>query len=330
MIASLIVVFYHVEITFEKYFGAGVSSWFKPGSCGVQIFFVISGFVMFHVHSTDPASSLATIRRFARKRFQRIYPPLWIVLIALVPVVYPAKASILDVISAFLVLPVNTEPYYSEVVLAVEWTLRHEMLFYAFFALAMFNRRFGVPLLIAWSGIGSILGLFLSSSTWLYFLFNPNHMLFLAGMVVAYRVKAARSNHYAIALSLVGGFVFGVCWVVMSFQGIDVRMEILGFGLSFAVLLYGLIMVGYLDETNMILKLLAASSYATYLVHFPLISVLCKLFTEVGLYQTMSMRILYATITVVGCLASGVVFHLFIEKPMINFFRRPEKASVSS
>ncbi|MBW8837920.1 MAG: acyltransferase [Burkholderia sp.] len=80
-IAALLVVAYHCEITMlmPKYFGASTLPPFKAGHSGVQLFFVLSGFVVYLAHRQDPQSNSAAIFRFATKRFRRLYPALWVV-----------------------------------------------------------------------------------------------------------------------------------------------------------------------------------------------------------------------------------------------------------
>jgi peptidoglycan/LPS O-acetylase OafA/YrhL len=50
------------------------------GRCGVDFFFILSGVVIFMAHSND-LSKPSRIRPFLWKRFRRIYPIYWIMLI---------------------------------------------------------------------------------------------------------------------------------------------------------------------------------------------------------------------------------------------------------
>jgi exopolysaccharide production protein ExoZ len=111
------------------------------GAFGVHVFFVISGFIMVAItgDSTSPWS-------FLRARVERIVPPYWaatMFALLLHAATKGGRPSIPDIATSFLFLPWG-EPgpgahYFP--VHAVGWTLNHEMLFYAVFALTLFLRR---------------------------------------------------------------------------------------------------------------------------------------------------------------------------------------------
>ena len=64
----------------------GVRHLISDGWLAVDLFFVLSGFIMMHVHGRDfPTASLARARRFYALRFIRIYPAHFVVLVLHVP-----------------------------------------------------------------------------------------------------------------------------------------------------------------------------------------------------------------------------------------------------
>ena len=70
-------------------------------------------------------------------------------------------------------------------------------------------------------------------------------------------------------------------------------------------------------------QLLGDSSYALYLIHFPLISVLCKVLVRVGFnrYDVGGALFSYFIILFI-CVISAVLFHLWIERALMTFFRK--------
>jgi peptidoglycan/LPS O-acetylase OafA/YrhL len=68
---------------------------------------------------------------------------------------------------------------------------------------------------------------------------------------------------------------------------------------------------------------LGDASYALYLIHFPLISLLTKVAFATGLPR---LGIAGAAVTLIVevavCIAVSVAFHLWLEKPIIAFLRR--------
>ncbi len=159
-IAALLVVLFHLEAMFRE--GAPRSREFgqfwSRGFAGVDMFFVISGFIMVYV-TRDIAPSLRNAGRFLWARLSRIYPLWWVFAGLMMMYFYvaygqpapPDKASGEDVLpyafKSFALWPQKNYP-----VLGVGWTLIHEMMFYVLFALGLFLRRAFLPFwLVGWA-----------------------------------------------------------------------------------------------------------------------------------------------------------------------------------
>jgi exopolysaccharide production protein ExoZ len=79
--AALAVVLFHLNIYAfgtKPHMGGELSSLFNMGYAGVEFFFVLSGFLMMHVHHADLGRP-EKLAAYARKRAVRIYPMYWIV-----------------------------------------------------------------------------------------------------------------------------------------------------------------------------------------------------------------------------------------------------------
>src|SRR6266568_2220826 len=80
-VAALLVVFWHSAAAMPLYHHA--PAWINQrnfsaiGNAGVDLFFVISGFIIMHTHRPD-ASGLAAAGRFLKRRILRIYPLYWL------------------------------------------------------------------------------------------------------------------------------------------------------------------------------------------------------------------------------------------------------------
>ena len=85
-IAAYWVLFFHLEIFIAGVTTKSVSQIFAKGYLGVDIFFVLSGFVLAHVYAERADSSDLNYGRFLWARLARIYPLHLITFIALVPV----------------------------------------------------------------------------------------------------------------------------------------------------------------------------------------------------------------------------------------------------
>ena len=124
-------------------------SWTAIGATGVDIFFVISGFIM--AYTTQPAAEVETLseratraKAFILKRIVRVVPLYWIAL------GFSARRTILhgqadaDLVRDFAFVPRFNHENHGWIVPALSpgWTINAEMFFYAIFASCMiFTRR---------------------------------------------------------------------------------------------------------------------------------------------------------------------------------------------
>ncbi|WP_144706695.1 acyltransferase family protein [Aminobacter sp. J44] len=85
-IAAWMVVAYHMLAIEKKYVSAALlPEIFAKGMLGVDVFFVISGFVMVHSTMGSPRG-LPSAYHFLARRVIRVYPPYWFYSLLLVPV----------------------------------------------------------------------------------------------------------------------------------------------------------------------------------------------------------------------------------------------------
>ena len=143
-IAALMVVLHHAVLMLSQRDGVPIGNWINGGA-GVDIFFVISGFVM-TVSSAPLRDTRHAARTFLARRLERIAPMYWLATTVKVLLVLVTPALAMNglgtrwhVVASYLFLPSGSEP-----VVVVGWTLVYEMAFYAMFALVL---TLGWPLL---------------------------------------------------------------------------------------------------------------------------------------------------------------------------------------
>jgi len=132
---------------FNKYFGIKVFNGFLyHGSIGVDLFFVISGFIITLVALDKDLQPKLSAKLFLLKRAARIIPLMWISIIsyAVLRSFSNGYFPFYEYVTAFFLLP------YGDVDPNNIWTLRHEYLFYIFFALSMIVRKMTSWILIIW------------------------------------------------------------------------------------------------------------------------------------------------------------------------------------
>ena len=157
-VAALAVVVFHA--------GQRVAVPFGVGQAGVDIFFVISGFVMWIVSDNGK-----TPIEFIRARILRIVPLYWVATLLMAVGAWLGLFPRMRVAWDDLLASLFFVPYYSlsstkEIVpvLRQGWTLNYEMFFYVSFALAlMLKRSIQIPVLVLWFIALSICGLISSS-----------------------------------------------------------------------------------------------------------------------------------------------------------------------
>lgn len=174
----------------------GTSGQVRVGDAGVDLFFVISGFVMLYVHRNDFGQPGA-VTRFFKKRIARIVPLYWLLttvavsVTVLSPALFTTHYAAADpawIAGSYLFLPIPAPGRELSPVIGVGWTLNYEMFFYLVFGLLLtLPRQLALPLLFAsftvLVGMGAALA---PAAPWAKFATSWLLLEFLLGIGVAY------------------------------------------------------------------------------------------------------------------------------------------------
>ena len=331
-VAALMVLLYH-----SSGYVAGTGLWigsrlqhhFKGGLLGVQLFFVLSGFVIFAAHRKDIGAQ-TRVSRFFRKRFLRVYPIYWVVLcIKLFQHLFSHGAAIDPklnhwvIVSSFLLVHVHTTGHLVD----VSWTLFHEILFYAVFSALIMWRKVGAGILALWLA-GSALFVISPIEPLVSGIFHPSHLLFAFGMAAAWLYASRRELPYR-ALSLVGMAVFIGTMIAGTHapKGLydNTPLTLIG-GFGAALFLLGITI--WEREAGIaipkLMSFLGDASYSVYLVHPLVLIVLATVLKKVGAHHHLPQAICFV-VAAVAALGVGVGFHLKVEKPMLVWFNKKPK-----
>lgn len=335
--AALIVVLFHLGqiISLIGNFGAPwMARPFAFGHSSVEFFLVLSGFIITHAH-WDDINQPARLWVYLKKRFARIYPVYWVVFIGVVLAALPLPA-LRDVlptdawvlVKSLLILPRDRFSPAGEGghVLLVAWTLQYEVIFYSMMALFILNRIAGLVVL----AMLAVMYLFQPFGDSFPFDFLQSNwiVLFFVGVIVA----VINRSSIRLARPLI---LAGVGFLLIFFNGIreviDPAVEathfLLGwakpdpiYGLASALIVLGLGRAETAGQVNMskssFFLLLGDASYSLYLIHFPLISAICKIAVAVGLKGVFGAIITFF-VALAASLIVSIIFHLRVEKPLL-------------
>ena len=329
-VACLAVLLFHTDfiLTLPKYLGRDIFPIFNAGSAGVQFFFVLSGFVILFVHQKDVDKS-SKLAEFLWKRFRRVYPTLWIVLLLIIPVylLVPSYGTGKEhgfgtIVSAFLLSPAP-----QDYLLKPVWTLRHEVLFYLIFSVSIWRRRIGFAAGGIWIALCAIVPWFHLDFPWSFF-FSSNHLLFVFGMLACLAFKSAQVPRSAALIATVAGAIaFANVWFADLHQVLPLRdaLNVL-YGLAAALMVLGLAVLerDWGLRVPGALTFLGEASYSIYLVHFPALSAAVKVTLTLNKLVRAPDSIVFIT-SASAALVAGVLFHLAIEKPLMLQLAKPRK-----
>jgi exopolysaccharide production protein ExoZ len=320
--AALLVVFHHVRNPSNGLFNP-IADW-NFGQAGVDMFFLISGYIMYAVARADRPI------RFLRRRVIRIVPLYWIATLFLcvqVAIGFPGILPTLDqLLRSLLFIPQYHPQNPAEIwpFLVPGWTLQYEMYFYVLFAIGLAFRR---PLAVTLS-IGAIviivgqLGAGTKDSAVYTAYTSPIITEFFLGMLIA-KVHQGRSlAGYWIALPL------GI--VALLIVGNVDAPRLLVWGLPCTLILIGCLALE--DAKKMpripLFNLLGDASYSIYLSHVFVLQIGLLVWWKVPVTGWPQFLIFTPT-AIVGCAFIGVLVYRYVEQPMLFRFQlRPQRAVV--
>lgn len=337
--AALVVFTVHLEgaFYFRSPYPAAIHA-FIQGPTGVSFFFVLSGFVLTWSHrSGDRGAS------FIRRRLARIGPlhvftfgMMGVILLALAarPAAGPAVASLalltpwVPSLSAHLVMNIPS------------WSLGCELFFYLLFPVLL-SRLQAASTKARWVLVGSGVGVVAllaaacapatvgSTKLWLLYYFPPTRLIeFVIGIVLALELRENRLPRIPVSLAalLAAGAYAAAGWVPSSWRQVSVTL------VPFAVLVVAAAQSDLAGAPSLLrsrpIVTLGVWSFAFYLVHWPVLTVMAYL--EPGLLGVRTALIVGLGGLAVTIAASGLL-HVMVERPLEMRLRgtttRPEETA---
>jgi len=291
---------------------------FRQGYMGVQLFFIVSGFVIFMtIERTE------TSLDFVASRFSRLYPTFWAGVIATTLIVFVSKLPNTQRTPFEIAVNLTMLQEFFDVraVEGVYWTLTRELLFYALVLIvfAMGLIKHWVPMAYAWLGLQTVANVmkmerFGGWFPWkieFYLLMEYCH-LFVAGIVFyqLFQIRASRALYGLLAFALVNQFLLFDHDLPAS------RLEESVYVTLFFVVIFAIVHGRAKFFAAKPLVFLGSISYALYLVHQYLGYSIIRVFDAKG--WSIWMAIGLASLASIA-VATGITW--YIEKPALRFLR---------
>lgn len=303
--AALLVVLHHTRNPHPWLFNP--LEHFHGFAKGVDIFFVISGFIMAAIGSRE------TPKDFARKRLIRVAPIYWLAT-GLVLIQIARKDGLNDDLMMRFVMSILFIPHHDPngdifPILIPGWTLNYEMFFYGIFCVSLFSKK---PIrntfiaLLALTGIGLLTG----SDNPIYATYTSTKLTeFAAGLLIgANRHKIAEHPSMAILLPI---------GLVLLFTSKNWALTTLS---SAMIVAAALAAEKHIPSVPAI-KTLGDASYLIYISHHFTVGIFQKIWSKLPLDGPTQFYTLMLFTLVASCVI-GVIGHFTIEKPLTKSLHR--------
>ena len=329
-IAALAVVWHHAT---NQIPGMAAFVPWDFGVSGVDVFFVISGFIMV----TTTWDRAITPLEFWRRRFLRVVPLYWLLTLAMVTLALAApslfkslKVAPVTLLQSLLFVPHFSQSFPGNVwpLLVPGWTLNFEMFFYVVFGTLLVLPRSPrmqtlVAVLVGLVALGTLLGPLESAAAQTYT--HPMLLEFAGGALLgAWWKSAPRALPAEDALVLIAA---GTWMLFLRERGpLGAASSIVGAMLVVA----GALGTRFASLQVPLLRALGDASYSLYLTH---------LFT-LGALRVVWLRVMpgspnsaeAAAFMAVACVACSIVggyAYRWVESPLLAALSRPRKVSLA-
>lgn len=336
-IAALAVIWSHSTLELLRFTDVDLrtfSSLSSMGRIGVDIFFVISGFVMVYVSSRH-FQKTGEVSRFVLRRIIRVVPVYWFYTSLMLGVALAAprllrdfEFSWLHVAASYFFIPWPTpgdDGFHP--LLGIGWTLNYEMFFYFLFApFLLFAREKAVLALAGLFLCIALAGQALDpEAAAFWFWSRPIILEFVAGALLALAfLRGWRLNRLLATVVMAIGLGWIVCVAEYWNQGgLDARLFVTGVPSILIVASVTLREASNTYGATSLFRLgfirLGDASYSLYLVHMFVIRALTKILSPDALGAAYPFVYMAAVFSI--CVLAAIISYRFIERPANNGLR---------
>jgi exopolysaccharide production protein ExoZ len=300
-----------------------------PWEAGVDVFFVISGFVMVYA-SARSFGAWASVPGFLARRIARVVPLYWIMTASLLMTAVAWPGALSEplgegwryIVASFLFIPWQRPDGFVQPVFRLGWTLEYEMLFYVIFAafLPLARNRAVVGVVLTIVGIAGVGQLLHPRPAQLAFWSDPIVVEFAYGCLLGNLAVNGVSLNRSTRLVLTAAGLLALLLIGRD----DTPTRCFSYGLPAACFVaaaaFGPASVGSSALARTAL-LLGDASYALYLVHpFPM-RAFREAFARLAFVGPVGI-VAYVLVSLAGACAGAVLLHVWLERPTTRASRR--------
>lgn len=303
---------------------------------GIDIFFVISGFIMsWGLLRSRQAPGVATAWEFLKRRLIRIYPIYWLfAIVNSARLLHGHGFFLQNYFPSFLLLP-GLYPRYPLVV-AFSWTMVFEMLFYYLLsAVLLVTLKRAVPVFIALLAaavlVGDVVGV--RDPTWTPFS-SPLLLEFVFGAIVALIfLRFGQRTEIGMGVLLIGvisSFYLrahpeqgGAAGIAMAVSSVGAMRHVMTWGLAAASIVAGVIFWSPRIQglSGRAVISLGNASYSSYLASAIVLEFSVRILIPLGGRSSVAKEVLFQAVMVLTVLVAGSISYKFVESPVIRWMQ---------
>jgi exopolysaccharide production protein ExoZ len=343
--AVISVVLFHLDAFTNTHFGHSLFN-FKSGFTGIDFFFALTGFIITYAHFKETQHH-SSVKKFLLKRFVRIYPFYWLILLVIIGLESPEfhnkptlRSTIdpttfdgtINIIKNILLYPLPD----SQMLVGIAWGLSHAIIFYLLFALGIRLGWKGARIIFLVWLLAIILNSLKIFPPWLLTeaIAGSVNIQILIGCVAGYLFVKNHQEEKSLLIGLSVAAIVIATAVFIYWKGYDRNNLVMTtlVGLSSSGILY---YTASLDRkmqnrkssgkyASPLLVLTGDAAYSIFLTHIIFIPYVFKAFNKmmnVSVVPDFVKNILIIIIFFVTIIA-GILTYLLIERPLLNFLRK--------
>jgi exopolysaccharide production protein ExoZ len=314
-IAALMVVWFHSSGQVPG------TSQFEIGASGVDLFFVISGFIMW----VTTAGKDVAAGEFIQHRIVRVAPMYWLITLLMLAcaILEPGlfrslKHSGTAVVKSLLFVPYDSLsfPGHAWPLLVPGWSLNYEMFFYALFAASLLvPARIRLATFLAVMGALVLAGFITQPTDPILATYTgPKLIEFAAGAAIGhFWIRGMFSVNWWLSIALI---VMGF-WLLLFMEG---KLPDWSQMLGATLIVCGSLNPALSDLRSRILLALGDASYSIYLTHLFTLGVLRAVWTRMMPPGPIA-AVAFMAVALTVCAGMGWICYRFVEKPLTSWLR---------